>query len=783
MTKGFVLFQADRLGAENNCRYPNQFTVTDAATLSQVCQRDYVCASYRNNYRGKENFLWADCIPMDVDNDHSENPKDWLTPQDILLLFPDVTVGIHYSRHHMKAKGDRSPRPRFHVLFLCDKTDNTLAYSTLKQRLFRALPRFDKSALDSARLLYGTESPVCEFYPGTISINECLDMYYPEEDFDSDMPDRHAVIPQGKRNATMSLFAAKVLKRLGPTEQAERTFYERAEACEPPLAEDELSTIWKSALSFYERISKQDGYVPPEKYREQTLITPVPEDSPWDEPLVLDDANLPDFPMDALSPALRNYAGAVATSTQTSPDMAAVGILCAVSAAMRNLYVVEGKADWHEPTNIYGLVIAEPSERKSAVVKLITKPIDEYVRAYNAQHKYEFEMSQAQKTRLENRKNALISAARKKGQTAPEDDFDDDLQEVVRQLVEFDEIRPMRVYVDDTTPEKLVETLHENKGAISIISSEGGIFDVISGAYSSKVNIDVFLKAYSGEHIAVDRIMRNSIVVDDACLTILLTVQPVVIGDMMKNSKFRHRGLTARFLYTHPKSLVGGRDFHSETISQADYDGYKAIISNILSEERGAEPKVIRLTEQAAASLRDFYDWTEKRLVDEYSEYNDWIGKLVGNTLRIAGILARSSVLLKNVGDAILEKDDDIVITEDILRNAIRISKYFFSHAVHAYSTMGVFSRFRSVQRVVEKIREKDLRILTRRDLMRNCRWLASTEEAQETMDALEDYGFIRIVSIDTADKLRGGRPRNANYAVNPRVFGDADPSKRVLSH
>lgn len=497
----------------------------------------------------------------------------------------------------------------------------------------------------------------------------------------------------------------------------------------------------------------------------------VPDDPSWDDPLIFDDEALPPFPMEALPPALREYVAAIAESTQTSVDMSAVGALCAVSAVMRNNYKIAGKDDWLEPTNIYGLIIAEPSERKSAVVSLLTKPIDEYVKRYNEQHKVEFEMSRVTKQRLENKKNSLISASRKKGADEGAEDFNDALQDVVEQLVHFQEKKPLKVYVDDTTPEKLVETLSENNNAISIISSEGGIFDVLSGTYSSKVNIDVFLKAYSGENISVDRIMRNSLSVEEACLTILLSVQPVVIGDLMKNEKFRHRGLTARFLYTHPKSLVGDRNFNSRSIPASAYAGYRDLIFNILAEERGASASIIQLSAEAKEILKEFYDWVEKRLVDEFSVYGDWIGKLVGNTLRIAGILGRSAVMKKNIEGSMLEVDEDIVISGETMSNAIKIGKYFFGHAIRAYSTMGIYSEFQALLKALAKIKEKEMRIICRRDLMRNCRWISSAEEAQRILSGLEDYGYVRLISIDNADKLRGGRPKNPTFAVNPNLF------------
>lgn len=227
---GFTLFRAACRGNEKNCLYQEQVGVTDTVSLRRACVHDYVCASYRDGYRSNNNFLAADCVPMDLDNDHSDDPVDWIRPEDVLSFFPGVTCGIHYSRHHMFEKDGKSARPRFHVIFLCDETKSTEAYCELKQRLQRVFPYFDDNALDAGRFLFGTRTADCEFHEGSITINECLDRYYPEEACSEDAFEALCMteytIPRGQRNATLSRFAGRVLKRLGNNPEAERVFLE-----------------------------------------------------------------------------------------------------------------------------------------------------------------------------------------------------------------------------------------------------------------------------------------------------------------------------------------------------------------------------------------------------------------------------------------------------------------------------------------------------------------------------------------------------------------------------
>ena len=112
-----TFFTAKCSGNAQNCLYPNKIEVTDAQSLSAAVRFDHVMAEYQNHYRSKDNFIWSDCLGMDCDNDHSDNPSDWISVDDIKAAFPNVAFAVAYSRHHNLPKGTKSARPRFHVYF------------------------------------------------------------------------------------------------------------------------------------------------------------------------------------------------------------------------------------------------------------------------------------------------------------------------------------------------------------------------------------------------------------------------------------------------------------------------------------------------------------------------------------------------------------------------------------------------------------------------------------------------------------------------------------------
>ena len=263
-----TIYDAVTVGSRSNCVYPNPVTVTDADTMRQAAAFDHVCAAYKQNYRSVDNFLKADCLPMDCDNDHSDDPDDWLTPFDVAMDFPGVGMIFVYSRSHMKQKGKRGPRPRFHVYFICTETTNSEIYSSWKDRLIADYPYFDDGAKDSARFLFGVKDAVVEVYDGEITIDAFLTDSFAEWDAAQEQ------IPEGSRNKTMSHYAGRIIKRLGNTEEAHKQFLKEAEKCSPPLDDAELAGIWASAVKFGAKVAAQEGYIPPEQYNQDFLLMP-----------------------------------------------------------------------------------------------------------------------------------------------------------------------------------------------------------------------------------------------------------------------------------------------------------------------------------------------------------------------------------------------------------------------------------------------------------------------------------------------------------------------------
>ena len=165
---------------------------------------------FRDNKRGNENFLYADFLVLDCDNDHSDDQAEWIWPEDLADFLPEVKFITYSSRHNNIAKESRSPRPRFHVIFPIEHTESAEEYAKLKRKAAEMLPFFDSNALDAGRFFFGVYNPEIYTHQGEKNMTEWM-----QDEERSDLVCQNDIIPEGKRNSTLSAFAGRLIKRCG----------------------------------------------------------------------------------------------------------------------------------------------------------------------------------------------------------------------------------------------------------------------------------------------------------------------------------------------------------------------------------------------------------------------------------------------------------------------------------------------------------------------------------------------------------------------------------------
>ena len=170
----FVLQTANVTADAKNCFYPNRAEIRSGEDLKAAVRFDHVCGEFVNNYRGVSNFITSNVVVMDNDNDHSENPAEWITAEGMAEKLAGLTFAIVPSRNNMVPKDGRAARPKYHIYILCDSYTDAEKYSALKKALQRKFTFLDENATDAARFIYGNKVDDCIWETGTNTLENFI---------------------------------------------------------------------------------------------------------------------------------------------------------------------------------------------------------------------------------------------------------------------------------------------------------------------------------------------------------------------------------------------------------------------------------------------------------------------------------------------------------------------------------------------------------------------------------------------------------------------------------
>lgn len=577
----------------------------------------------------------------------------------------------------------------------------------------------------------------------------------------------------GQRNESLNREAFWLGHYVARGELTEAAVIEALQRAAYTIGLDEREIMPTINSGLYDGIAKAQAPAVAVASREQTEpgdIPPGGEANGWEAPAPFFKFDLPDFPSDALPSWLRSYVESLASATQTPIDLAALMSLAVCSASVARNVRIEAREGWEEPLNIFIAIALPPANRKSQVVADVTKPLYEFER--------EIILSAAERIAEEKSEyNILVQELADlekkcaKADVVDRDKLREEAKAKARELAARKVPASPKLIVDDVTAEVLATILSEQGGRVALFSAEGGIFETMAGRYANGMpNFDVLLKGHSGDDLRVDRRDRSEHI-DHPALTIGLAVQPDVLRGMIEKPGFRGKGLIGRFLYSLPQSTIGRRKIRPGPMSVETCRTYHkniyrlAAIDPVTNTSGETEPRLIRFSKDADDYLAAFEEEIEPMLGDDgdLAFIGDWGGKVVGATVRLAGILH-----LALHAESITQKWP-VDLHPDTLKNAIKIARYLVSHARMAYAEMGADQKIEDAKIVLRWIEKSGRHEFTKRDayqaLKRRFKQVSALEPA---LRVLEDHGYIQ--SLDFFIENRPGRKPSERFFVNPLV-------------
>ncbi len=494
-----------------------------------------------------------------------------------------------------------------------------------------------------------------------------------------------------------------------------------------------------------------------------TVDEPTPKDQGyWEKPVPLKETTALELPPDLLPGILGEIIKAVSIATETPLELAAGLILSVLGTACHGKFIVQVKPGYTEPGNIWVIVALDPANRKSTVLMKITRPLSEWERRKCK----EFEPIIREAKSVWQNQQARLKSLRGKYGKAKQDELNGieaEILEIENDLVEVPSY-PQK-WSQDVTTERLGSLMSEHDGVMSILSAEGGVFDIIGGRYSNGIpNLDLYLQSHSGDPVKVDRGSREPVYLDHPALSLGLSPQPDVLRGLVDKPGFRGRGLLARFLYLLPKTNLGYRKLESEPVSGNVENEYCELVYSLLDIEQAVDeqgekiPYILKLSNKAYQEWLEFARVVEKDLREggRFEYITDWAGKLPGAAARIAGLLHCA----ENPYQPWAER-----ISLETMQRSLELASIFSSHALIAFDMMGADKALEQARKIWRWVERNRYHTFSKRDCFNALQGtFHKVVNMDEALKVLQERNYIQEIQQKT-----GGRP-SINCNVNPEL-------------
>ncbi|MGR3219112.1 MAG: DUF3987 domain-containing protein [Candidatus Anammoxibacter sp.] len=467
-------------------------------------------------------------------------------------------------------------------------------------------------------------------------------------------------------------------------------------------------------------------------------------------------SGLPAFPFQVFGGIGRDIVEAVADVSQVDPGLTGTIYLSMLSSCLVGKAVVDLKTHI-EPVNIYTCSALDSGERKSVTLKTMAKPIYDY----QAEKRKDMKILVAESVNLHKIREARLARIQNEAAKAKigtdREGLQNQASEIAKEITENPvQAEPLYI-VDNITPEALGDAMANHDERISMISAEGGIFTIMAGLYNEKgSNLDIFLKAHAGDAWSNHRISRQAQHMDNPFLALCVTVQHEIIKEIGKNTKFRGRGLLARFLYAFCDSKIGYRPRQNKTIADTVLKDYKAHIYGLM--DISLDDHVLTLSQEATIAWDEFYNDIENDLKPDnpMSQIKDWGSKLPGAVARIAGLLH----FAEHGAEA-----SNIPISVNIVNASCAIGAYYREHALAIFGLMCENQQIQASKSIIEYIVNRKPDKFKGRDILRHKNSFKTMEDVMSGLVMLIERNYIRTVPVNSTGI---GRPEAIIYEVNP---------------
>jgi hypothetical protein len=477
----------------------------------------------------------------------------------------------------------------------------------------------------------------------------------------------------------------------------------------------------------------------------------------------------------AIPPGLapfREYCAAVAEALQVPPDMVAPLALALASIGTARALEVELSPQWRETAPLWFAALAEPGERKSALLGLLSAPL----------HKWQADerdyLRHALAAYCERRRtlDARLVGLRSQLQKAKGPDVDT-LQRNALDLAATLENLPMlaapELVTSDATPEALRDLMGRNGEKVALVSAEMDAGQLTGARYGKGgANFDLLLKAFTGDPSPCHRIGKD-IPLERPALSLVLCVQPAAVAEVLRDAYAKDKGLVPRLCLIAPASRMGTRALHPDPVSPDLLQWWGDTLRRLLDLKWPARvvltpdgptrhegpPRILRLTPEASTA----FDVLRAPLESRTSEDGD-LRPVCGYASKLAGVVARLALAMQAMQDPAAA-----FITADTMRAACEWAPFLLAHFRAVLGDAAESAEVKLARRLLAQVKRNNLAELSARDALRLLSHGTglTMEELTPALELLIEGDWLRELTAAPQETKK----KSPRYTVNPAAF------------
>ena len=354
--------------------------------------------------------------------------------------------------------------------------------------------------------------------------------------------------------------------------------------------------------------------------------------------------NVP-FPTAALPGVMREFVERVAASERVPAALPAVCALGVISAALgAGLEVVSG-SNRTTRGNLYLLASAESGSGKSEVFRIVAAPLLEHQQKLLEDWKTRTAPAiQAELRIIEKECHRIERQAAKASDPAERERLRGELEyrEATKAALTRKAAMPS-ILAQDVTTERLAVMLADNREQLFSASADARkVIENVLGRYNPGKTTDesLYLSAFSGDFIRVDRQGREPVILRRPCLTLAWFIQPDMAAQLFDQDSLAASGFLARLLVCHtharPQRIEDDAQFLPSTLR----DRWAEVVRDTLATfHHATEPVRIEASPEAMAFMIQFHNLVIDRRDADLADVGAFAARYAEQAWRLAVVL------------------------------------------------------------------------------------------------------------------------------------------------